>query len=59
MRGRKPIGWPRYMVARRLKSGSVAYSGSCLLGRNKRAPRSRLKHWALITRMAKSVVMNF
>jgi hypothetical protein len=25
MRRRKPIGWPRYMVARRLKSSSVAY----------------------------------
>jgi hypothetical protein len=25
MRRRKPLGWPRYMVARRLKSGSTAY----------------------------------
>jgi hypothetical protein len=25
MSGRKPLGWPRYMVARRLKSGATAY----------------------------------
>ena len=33
LRRRKPLGWPRYMVARRLKSGATLLLGATHLGK--------------------------